>query len=308
MNFTLRFAASVGIVCAMNVRAEAQRVNGDSVIRAPYGKSEIVIRTSDRMCGAIRSLTWNGKEFIDEADHGRELQSASNFDVGGDIKGETFNPTEAGSRDDGAKQTTTSRLLFLRADGADLVTTNQMAFWLLPGEKSGPNLAKNTSALSNHLLAKHVHIGIPNFPNVIDYAVTFTTPQNEKHVHGVFEALTGYMPIAFDQFWTFDLKTRAIHQVDDGPRENPLPLIFSTKDGGHAMGIYSPPDPKIPKRTYGRFKFAPQRVTKWNCVFRIKNPGGISPGDYACHMYVIVGTLDDVRSTMDALSRAAGDA
>ena len=278
-------------------------VNGDSVIRGVAGSSEIVIRTSNRMAGAIRSLTWAGMEFIDEADHGRELQSASNLDVDGDIKGETFNPTEAGSRDDGAKQSTTSRLLSLQASTADLVTVNQMAFWLLPGEKSGPNLAKNTGALSNHLLTKHVHIGVPNFPHAIEYAVTFTLPRNEKHVHGVFEALTGYMPIAFDSFWSFDFATRKLQAMDAGPREGPLPLVFSTKDGDHAMGIYSPPDPKLPKRTYGRFKFDWAKVTKWNCVFRIDNPEGIPPVDYTCHMYVIVGTLEDVRSTMDALSR-----
>ena len=305
--FRRRAVLAAAIFALGSDAALAAGVNGDSVIRAPAGSSEIVIRTSDRMCGAIRSLTWNGKEFINEADHGRELQSASNLDVDGDIKGETFNPTEAGSRDDGAKQTTTGRLLYLHAEGADLVTTNQMAFWLLPGEKSGPNLAKNTNALSNHLLAKHVHIGIPNFPNVIDYTSTFILPRDEKHVHGVFEALTGYMAYEFDQFWAFDFKTRKLQPMDAGPREGPLPLIFSTKDGGHAMGIYSPPDPKIPKRTYGRFKFDSAKVTKWNCVFRINDPNGIPPAEYSCHMFVIVGTLDDVRATMDALSRAAGD-
>ena len=302
-----RTLSAVALFVSFTSTASIAQIKGDSIIRAPYGNSEIVIRTSARMCGAIRSLTWNGKEFINEADHGRELQSASNLDVDGDIQGETFNPTEAGSRDDGAKQTTTSRLLYLRADGADLVTTNQMAFWLLPGEKSGPNLAKNTNALSNHLLAKHVHIGVPNFPNVIDYTSTFILPHDEKHVHGVFEALTGYMAYEFDQFFSFDFKTRALKTIDAGPGEESLPLIFSTKDGGHAMGIYSPPDAKIPKRTYGRFKFDQQRVTKWNCVFRLNNPDGIPPAEYSCHMFVIVGTVEDVRTTMDALSRAAGD-
>ena len=82
----------LGVALASPAPAEPlSTVNGDSVIQAVAGPSEIVIRTSNRTAGAIRSLTWNGMEFIDEADHGRELQSASNFDVGGDIKGETFN-------------------------------------------------------------------------------------------------------------------------------------------------------------------------------------------------------------------------
>ena len=72
--------------------------NGNAVIRAKAGPSEIVITTTNRLAGAIHSLTWNGKEFIDSTDHGRQLQSASNFDCGKDLVAETFNPTEAGSR------------------------------------------------------------------------------------------------------------------------------------------------------------------------------------------------------------------
>ena len=51
--------------------------SGDAVIRAPAGNSEIVITTTSRLAGAIHSLRWNGKEFIDSFDHGRQLQSAA---------------------------------------------------------------------------------------------------------------------------------------------------------------------------------------------------------------------------------------
>ncbi|HEX3798201.1 MAG TPA: hypothetical protein VH413_05815 [Verrucomicrobiae bacterium] len=280
--------------------------NGDGVIRGMAGGSEIVVRTSARTAGAICSVVWRGKEFIDATDHGRELQSASNFDVDGEIKGETFNPTEGGSRDDSAGPSSTSRLLYLHAAGAELVTTNQMAFWLLPGEKSEGNLAKNTTALSNHLLSKRVRIGVTNFPHALEYRVTFTLPKDERHVHGVFEALTGYMPIEFDDFWVFDLGSRKLISVSKDLREDVLPLVFSTKDGAYAMGIYSPPDAKLPKRTYGRFRFDWAKVTKWNCVFRINDAKGIAPGDYSCRMFVMVGTLEDVRGTMDGLCRAEG--
>ena len=55
---------------------------GDATIRAKAGPSDIVITTTNRVAGAIHSLTWNGKEFVDSADHGRQIQSASNFDGG----------------------------------------------------------------------------------------------------------------------------------------------------------------------------------------------------------------------------------
>ncbi|MCX7007084.1 MAG: hypothetical protein NTY53_07515 [Kiritimatiellaeota bacterium] len=283
--------------------AAPEQINGNAEIRGKAGGSEIVIKTSDRTAGAICSLTWNGKEFIDAADHGRELQSASNFDMDGDIKAETFNPTEAGSCRDGAGQKTTSKLLFLHADGNELVTTNQMAFWLVPGQKSSGIPARNTKPLSDHLLAKRVRIGIPNFPNVIDYQVTFTLPAGERHTHGVFEALTGYMPAEFSAFWRFDLKTRKLETLDKDPGEIPSPVILATQDSRYAMGIYAPPVAGAPKTTYGRFDFPHAKVTKWNCVYRVTNRAGLPAGGYSNHMFVIVGTLDDVRATLDAESR-----
>ena len=309
-----RFLRVPAILCACSglaataAPAAETRVNGDAVIRGQAGQSEIVIKTSDRTAGAICSLTWNGQEFLDASDHGRELQSASNFDVDGDIKSETYNPTEAGSCRDGAGQTTTSRLLYLSAAGAELVTTNQMAFWLAPGEKSGGVPARNTTMLSKHLLAKRVHIGVPGFPRVIEYQVTFTLPRDERHTIAVFEALTGYMPAEFSVFWRFDLKTRKLEQVDKGPVECPSPLIFSTQDGRHAMGIYAPPSAGKPEPSYGRFEFLWAKVTKWNCVYRVNQPAGIPPSNYSYRMFVIVGTLDEARATLDALSRAAGGA
>ena len=57
-------------------------VDGNSVVRAPLRDSEIVIKTTSRLAGAIDSLTWNGQEFINSFDHGRQLQSASNLDFG----------------------------------------------------------------------------------------------------------------------------------------------------------------------------------------------------------------------------------
>jgi hypothetical protein len=288
-------------VLALHVQAASEtKVNGTAEIRGRVGETEIVIRTSDRTAGAICSLTWSGKEFIDATDHGRELQSASNFDVDGDIKNETFNPTEAGSCRDGAGQKSTSRLLYLRANGNELVTTNQMAFWLVPGQKSGGIPARNTKALSDHLLAKRVRIGIPGLPNVIDYQVTFTLPTGERHTHGVFEALTGYMPAEFSAFWRFDLKTRKLEPLDKGPGEIPSPVILATPNGRYAMGIYAPPHPKP---SFGRFDFPREKVTKWNCVYRVTRPDGLPPTGYDYRMFVMVGTLDDVRISLDTLSR-----
>lgn len=298
--------SAVILLCAVQVLAADGPVSGDAVIRAQAGGSEIVITTTSRCAGAIHSLTWNGKEFIDSADHGRQLQSASNFDAGKQpFFPETLNPTEAGSARDGAGKKSTSKLLELRAKDSGLFTRSQMAFWLAPGEKSQGHPALNTTKLSDHLLTKEVQIGFKEWKSVLDYRVTFTVPKTERHTYAQFEALTGYMPPEFSRFETFDPKSGKLEPLDDGPGEQRLPIVFSTESGSHAMGIFSPDQPSrgFEGAGYGRFRFQAERVVKWNCVFRIRDDGGVQSGDFSYRMFVPIGTREDVRLAMAGLHK-----
>lgn len=300
------FATLLGILLAAPwVPSAVARPGGNASIRAAAGPSDIVIVTTRRLAGAIHSLTWNGREFIDSADHGRQLQSACNLDCGTPIAAETFNPTEAGSRRDGAGDKSSSRLLSLRAASNTLESVTQMAFWLEPGEKSGPNPAKNTTVLSGHRLARRVSIGATNLPHVISYDVVFTVPRGERHTHAVFEALTGYMPPAFSEFRQFNPKTGELEPLSDGPGEQPNPVVFSVPGGTHAMGILAPPQP-APRTAgpgYGRFRFRAEKVVKWNCVFRVTDKDGIAPGEYPFRMFVVVGDLATVRNSLRELQQ-----
>lgn len=283
--------------CPCNQRESGgAELSGEAVIRAAAGDSEIVITTTSRLAGAIHSVTWRGREFIDSFDHGRQLQSALNADAGAPLSAETFNPTEAGSRQDGVGPTSTSRLLHLVADGRHLQTTTQMAFWLAPGEFSGPHPAKNRARLSNHLLTKRVTIGYRNLSQVVQYDVTFSLPVNEHHTQIVFEALTGYMPAEFDTFWRFDRDAQRLAPLTDGPGEQPDPVVLATADGRFAMGVLGrpPAESAVQGPTYGRFRFRQERVTKWNCVYRLAQPEGITPRDFSFRHLVLLGTKEDV--------------
>lgn len=284
---------------------EAAAPRADLVIRRLAGESEIVITTTARLAGAVHSLTWNGQEFIDSTDHGRQLQSASSFSSDGEHWAEAFNPTEAGSRDDGAGPNSTSRLLHSLATLDSLQTTTQMAFWLSPGQKSEGHSARNTSKLSNHLLAKRVQIALPELPHVIRYDVTFTVPIGERHTFAQFEALTGYMPELFRSFWTFRPQTGELQPLDDGPGEQAFPIVLSTESGSHAMGIYSPqqPSPGFENAGYGRWRFVPERVVKWNSVFRLRRADGIEPGEFTFRNFVVVGDRETVRASLVELHR-----
>jgi hypothetical protein len=285
---------------ALAARAEDRRTDGDARIRSPAGAQPIVITTTPRLAGAIHSLTWNGREFIDSHDHGRQLQSAINCDAGSPIAAETFNPTEAGSRDDGAGGTSTSRLLHLVARENSLQTTTQMAFWLAPGEESEGQPAKNTTRLSNHLLTKRVTIGTDGFPQMLRYDLTFSLPVGEVHQHVVFEALTGYMPREFEEFWRFDRMTQRLVPLTDGPGELSDPVVLATPDGAFAMGIIAQPSPVSAMRgpTYGRFRFPREKVVKWNCVYRLIQAEPIPPGEYSFSLRVPIGTRDEVQAML----------
>lgn len=288
--------------------------NANLVIRKPAGGSEIVITTTARLAGAVHSLNWNGKEFIDSTDHGRQLQSACSFDAGSEFWAEAYNPTEAGSRDDGAGQKSTSRLRHSLATNDSLQTTTQMAFWLAPGQLSEKFLAKNTTTLSNHFVTKRVQIGMPERSHVVRFDVTFSVPIGERHSFAQFEALTGYMPEDFRAFWFFRPQTGELESLTDGPGEQPFPVVLATEDGSHAMGIISraataldesQEESLLPaaKPGYGRWRFGPEKVVKWNSVFRIRRTAGIEPGEYSFHNFVVVGDRETVRRSLAELHR-----
>ncbi len=290
----------IGVFLLAALPLFAASPDGNALVRGGAGDSAIVITTTRRLAGAIHSLKWNGKEFVNSADHGRQLQSAASFDNTPAANAETFNPTEAGSRRDGAGNASTSRLLELVVSGNHLCTKTQMAFWLAPGERSEGQLARNTTLLSDYLLTKDVTIGFGRWPQALDYRVTISIPANAKNVYAQFEALTGYMPPEFDHFWEFNPKTQKLQPLDYGPGEIKNPVVLATADGKYAMGIYSlnekPPDTSRPG--YGRWYFDRARVAKWNCVFRVRNPKGIASGEYRYRMLVPVGTLAQVEAML----------
>ena len=182
-----------------------------------------------------------------------------------------------------------------------------MAFWLRPGQQSGGQPAKNTTALSNHILQKRVRIGAPGLPppacdHAIRYEVAFTLPADERHTKATFEALTGYMPPEFHRFEVLG-PDGTLAPISAGPGEQPQPVIVSMADGGHAMGVWSPDSAHTTGKPpgYGRFWFDAAKVSKWNCVFREHAAGGLDAGIYRYLVWVAVGTRDQVRETLVTL-------
>jgi hypothetical protein len=285
--------------------APAPVVSGDAELAGTIGGKPLVIRTTSRLAGAIDSVKWAGVEFIDSHDHGRQLQSALNADVDGVYHVECYNPTEAGSVVDALGPKTSSRLEFLSTQDGVLSTRTRMAFWLAPGMKSGGKLALNDRLLSDHVLAKQVRIGRPGMDHVLDYRVKFTVPADRPHTYLQVEALTGYMPWHYSEELRFDATTSTLVPLPRQDGEQRDPVVLSTPSGSHAMGVFTPTRPPAgqPAVGYGRFKFDHDKVVKWNCVFRLRQAEPIKPGDHAFQLYVVIGTREDCRRTLAALTQ-----
>ena len=290
------------------VLAQTPVVSGDAELTGLIGGKPLVIRTTSRLAGAIDSVKWDGVEFIDSHDHGRQLQSAINADIGGVYHVECYNPTEAGSVVDALGPKSTSRLEELSVRDGMLTTRTRMAFWLAPGMKSGGHLAQNTELLSNHVLTKQVSIGRPGMDHVLDYKVTFAVPGDRPHKVLQFEALTGYMPQAFSEEFRFDAKSSTLVPLPRKNGEVRDPVVLSTPSGSHAMGVFTPDRAPAgqPAVGYGRFQFVREKVVKWNCVFRLRQAEAIKPGDHSFRLYVVVGTREDCRRTLAALTQEFG--
>jgi hypothetical protein len=289
--------------------AQKSVVSGDAELAGAIGGKPLVIRTTSRLAGAIDSVKWGDFEFIDSHDHGRQLQSAINADVDGVFHVECYNPTEAGSVVDALGPKSTSRLEFLSVKDGVLTTRTRMAYWLAPGMKSGGNLAANDRLLSDHVLTKQVRIGRPGMDHVLDYRVKFTVPADRPHTYLQVEAVTGYMPWAFSEELRFDSKTATLVPLPRKNGEQADPLVLSTPSGDHAMGVFTPTRPPAgqPAVGFGRFKFEHEKVVKWNCVFRLRSPAGIKPGDYGYQLYVVLGTREDCRRALAALTQEFAD-
>lgn len=296
-------------------KASEPNINGDLTLLG----TQITIQTSQSHGGAVTGLTWNGKQFINNYDHGRQIQVAWTIDG----LGEVYNPTEAGSRSDSSAPKSTSEILKASSVYPVISTANHPAFWLGPGEKSyslipGQEglLAVNTISVSPDTLSKRVTVDYLGNPHLIRWDTYITLVNQTKMIQ--IEIPTAYVNGEFTAFFTYNPANRKLtslshtvaNQVGQFPPgsdvgEQSLPVIFATPSQNYAIGVWSPEKGV----QYGRFDFTQyQNAAKWNAVVRRDN---LNPGTYGFVSYVAVGTLQDVaaalQSAFEFSSTAASD-
>ncbi len=276
-------------------------------IRAPVDGDELAITVSGRFAGAVESLTWRGKEFINIFDHGRQISYAWQMDGWG----ECFNPTEPGSASDLFSLSSTSELLEVCSPAENTLTTvNRPAYWLAPGETGfcdgGATTAVNEALVADQLLEKTIEIGYAGIDNVIVFTATITNLQDHHFLQA--ELPTGYLREDFTSYWVYNPESGQVIQPESEPLVEPwsfvhttrMPPILATEDGAYAMGVYSVEDFTAYEILFYDVPDPEDRTNKWNVVLH-ESP--FPAGAYTYTTFVVVGDLEAVTESLDELFR-----
>lgn len=225
-------------------RATYAQVNGNATISAPALGHTLSVGTSTQFAGAISSIKWANKEFVNNFDHGRQM--APNYQFFNRF--ECYNPYEAGSIYDGRGPTSSSRLLSLSANGNRLESETQMAWYLAyrdsdivtdycgdPAQRlpcppyNGP--------LSDYKVHKTVTIGFAGIPNVIEYLSDLFIPEPiQEGINNV----TAVVDYDFSSVRSYDVVSKDYRKIRASGGEDDRIKVVSTPDGSYALGFYSP--------------------------------------------------------------------
>jgi alpha-tubulin suppressor-like RCC1 family protein len=243
-----RATAKTGIALLLvcSVTAAHAQVNGNATINAPSPVlgHPLSVSTSTKFAGAISSIKWANKEFVNNWDHGRQM--APNYQFFNRF--ECYNPYETGSIYDGNGPTSSSRLLSLSASGNRLESETQMAWYLAyrdsdivtdycgdPAQRlpcppyNGP--------LSGYKVHKTVTIGFAGIPNVIEYLSELFIPEPIQQALNNVTAVVNY---DFSSVRSYDVVSKDYRKIREGNGEDDRIKVVSTPDGSYALGFYSP--------------------------------------------------------------------
>jgi alpha-tubulin suppressor-like RCC1 family protein len=321
LQHAIAIAASTALLFC-GVAATRAQVNGNATISAPALGSTLSVGTSSQYGGAVSSIRWNNKEFINNFDHGRQL--APNFQFFNRFQ--CYNPYETGSWFDGKNPGTSSKLLSLTASGNQLDSRTQMAWYLHERDSRAPldfcgdpalwlPCPPYTGPLSDYVVHKTVTIGFRGIPNVIEYLMEVYIP--EPVLKGLNNP-TAVLPLEFIAVRSYDVVSREYRTLRELSGEDDRIKVVSTADGSYAMGWYAPellqpynqpgtvnfwrfvpldpanPDPKNPSQPDP--EFACMHVGSINRYDSFG--GGTYPQD---RVYIVIGNLDQVRTGLTNL-------
>ncbi|GAA4281309.1 hypothetical protein [Gaetbulibacter aestuarii] len=273
--------------------------------------SAIQVKSNLVAGGTVWELWWNGKQFIDHKDYGREMQSSLNL-------GNGALPTEGGDKwsDSNPFYMHGSPIIEAYNNGATQITSAVPLEWFNDSFNTSGNqhelvIYKDFKLGKKLKLDQALNLGNYNYLNsqIITYETNFYTPTDLTNVH--IEVPTTYLPTEFSRFFEIDASksnlndglTEVFLNVNES-KQSPKPLAggiaIATNNLNYAMGIYinvnMVESQDVGSNYYFRnWKF--ENTSKWSAG----RYGTITSGNHTYKSYVIVGTLDNVRVAMRTL-------
>lgn len=262
------------------------------------------ITITKRLSGAIHSLKWNNKEFVNSYDHGRQIQYAWQVNS----FGECLNPTEAGSKSDSVGESSTSRLITACVSNEKIVTKNNPAYWTAPGEgaicANGATTGLNTTLAAEDEFSKEVTIGYEGIENILHFKGNINLKKKAGTLAVAAPVL--YLTHEFNTFYTYNPTTGTMVPLDwsNGTQyasdifayEQHEPLVVATSDGAYALGIYGK------NAHYTALKSPNSDVAKaTNSVQVSIYQGASSVKNYTYESFIALGTMQDVQTAISFL-------
>ncbi|WCS24656.1 hypothetical protein LOK46_26595 [Methylobacterium sp. NMS14P] len=273
--------------------------DGTLILARPFGRSEISLRLSRRVAGAVDTLTWDGVTFLADTEPGDALQARAEIGSGAGCR----RASEAGTPQDGTGAPAAHRLRALRAGRSWAETETRMA-WDGPADPadeppSDCPTAVASSPIQAPILRKRVALGLPGLGNAVEVQASFVLAEPAAALR--LEPLAAAVPADFSAVWRFDPATGGIAPLDPGAGERPDPVILATPEGSHALAVWAPgPPEQEPDAPRPSFAVAPEAgANRLSCRFRLANAAA-GAHDLAC--YALVGALADVRAALRSLT------
>ena len=258
-----------------------------------FGNDTVQLTATPRLAGAVEFLTFKGKQFLDNLDHGREMQTA----YWNNGKGGCENPTQAGNGDDGTNQTTSTSVMRSQSSTWNSYTSTVWpAYWFSMGEAcdgSGGNTVVSNVA-SDQPLTTVVTVGVDGDDQVIHYVSTI----ENQYSHSSMVVSSG-LAMTGDFSHALILKNGTFQDLDFGGNDmvwQPYAPIVATPDGNYAVGLVAANQNGVT----ASFSVSENGVAGINLVMSY---GALPAGTLTQEEYIIVGTLADVEARMPALQK-----
>jgi hypothetical protein len=270
--------------------------------------------------GATWRWFWNGIQFVNHADYGREIQAAFYYGKTVDL-----DPNEAGDQltfdfqDPSIKHG--SPILQFENQGTTQITRAVPLNWLptvFGGDQDHPVIWDSL------VLGKDLTLDFNNLGPVARYTTHLTLPSAAE---GGIQNPVGYLLSSFDRYWTYDAGSQTLTEVTnvipDGCTANSDTafggyaffvdfggIIMSDASGANAMGVYAVGVGHGGSVSYlAMFKFfcwgdgpseTSSDTTAWSGV---SGNGTVPAGETTYNVYLITDSVQNVTARMDDLFR-----